>query len=75
VSLWDVASHRRFGVCQLPSDTYNPGTAVIKQLIAPPILLATGRGSDQRIALSGYGKRLAIGDASGTITVYSITPK
>jgi WD40 repeat protein len=71
VILWDVRAQRRVGVYKLADDTFNPGTVVIKQLLAPPILLGTGHGSDVRIALSGDGKRVAVADGTGTVRVYS----
>jgi hypothetical protein len=71
VILWDVAARRRVGAYKLPDDTYHPGTVVIRQLLAPPILLGTGHESDIRIALSGDGKRLAVADETGSVRVYS----
>jgi WD40 repeat protein len=71
VVLWDVPAQRRVGAYKLADDNFNPGTVVIKQLIAPPILVGTGHGSDLRIALSGDGKRLAVADAEGAVRVYS----
>jgi WD40 repeat protein len=71
VILWDVAAQRRVGVYKLPDDTFNPGMQVIKQLLAPPILIGTGHESDVRIDLSGDGKRLAVADETGTVRVYS----
>jgi WD40 repeat protein len=72
VVVWDVPSRRRIGVLPLPDDTYNPKDKVLIQRFGPPLLLQTGRGSDLRIALSGDGKRLAVGDAAGVVRVYDV---
>jgi WD40 repeat protein len=77
IVIWDVASRSLIGVFQLPDDTYNPQTNLIRQNPFPgieftPILRETGHGSDLRIALSGDGKRLAAADAAGVVRVYKV---